>query len=118
MAKKSFCTFQCFLTIRLFLALFKLENDVDAADDDKWHCFTITHFSNQSVHSSMKKRYICVVIFSIQFSRQLSYQSVLSAFSPSIFNLIAVEINLKKRMSDLPVTPTVTQPCNPVTFEI
>ena len=56
MAKKSFCTFQCFLTIRLFFALFKLENDVDAADDDKWHCFTITHFSNQSVHSSMKKK--------------------------------------------------------------
>ena len=97
MAKKSFCTFQCFLTIRLFLALFKLENNVDAADDDKWHCFTIIHFSNQSFHSSMKKkRYICVVIFSIQFSRQLSYQSVLSTFSPSIFSLIAVEINLKK----------------------
>ena len=42
-----------------------------------------------------KKRYICVVKFSIQFSRELSYQSVLSAFSPSIFSLIAVEINLK-----------------------
>ena len=94
MAKKSFCTFQCFLTIRLFLALFKLENDVDTADDDKWHCFTITHFANQSAHTSMKKRrYICVVIFSIQFRN--SYQSVLSAFSPSIFNVIAVEINLK-----------------------
>ena len=65
-----------------------------------------------------KKKDICVVIFSIQFSRQLSYQSVLGAFSPSIFSLIAVEINLKKWMSDLAVTPTVTQPYNPVTFEI
>ena len=86
--KKSFCTFQCFLTIRLFVALFKLENDVDAADNDKWHCFTITHFANQSVHTSMikkKKRYICVVIFSIQFSRELSYQSVLGAFPPVYF---------------------------------
>ena len=63
MAKKSFCTFQCFLTIRLFLALFKLENVVDTADDDKWHCFTIkrSHFDKK------KRRYICVVIFSIQF---------------------------------------------------
>ena len=96
MAKKSFRTFQCFLTIRLFLALFKLENDVDAADDDKWHCFTITHFSKQSVHSSMKKKiHLCSYIFNSVFG-QLSYQSVLSAFSPSIFNLIAVEINLKK----------------------
>ena len=86
MVKKSVCTFHCFLTIRLFLALFKLENDVDAAADDKWHCFTITHFTNQSVHTSMKKRYICVVIFSIQFSRELSYQSVFSAF-PRLFSV-------------------------------
>ena len=71
MAKKSFCTIQCLLTIRLFLALFKLENDVDAADDDKWHCFTITHFFKpKRSHFDEKKKKIhsCSYIFNSVFA--------------------------------------------------
>ena len=52
-----------------------------------------SHFDEKK--KKKKKRYICVVIFSIQFSQELSYQSVLSAFPPSVFSLIAVKLNLK-----------------------
>ena len=118
MAKKSFRTFQCFLTIRLFLALFKLENDVDAADDDKWHCFTITHFANQTVHTSMKKKiHLCSYIFNSVFAGTV-LSVCFKRFSPACFQFDCSRNKSKKWMSDLPVTPIVTQPCNPVTFEI
>ena len=106
MAKKGFCTFQCFLTIRLFLALFKLENNVDAADDDKWHCFTITHFSNQSFHSSMKKKkkiHLCSYIFNSVFAATV-LSVCFKRFFPVYFQFDRSRNKSKKIKIDLPVT--------------
>ena len=115
---KKFLHIPVFFTIRLFLALFKLENDVDAADDDKWHCFTITHFSNQSVHTLMKKKiHLRSYIFNSVFMGTV-LSVCFKRFFPVYFQFGRSRNKSKKWMSDLPVTPTVTQPCNPVTFEI